>query len=258
MRRGAGRGREGSGDRRLEIVEAARRVALRHLLLVDGAIHLLEHLEELVDGIAREGVERHRRTCQLERTRRQGVDVGDPGIGTERGGETGSPSGEKELIRRRKARITPGNAEDPRVWRKGTHAGDVRGRQRRIELLLQAARADEELPSVGRRNDLELMCFGEIGTRRSIGVDDALRQQIQYLGSPRHVGGEEVIEAPVLSDDDDDVLDRRRRVALALLPGAHLAGEQRDEASPDDASVCIRGRHLPSSDPPSWRAHGGG
>src|SRR6266478_3105890 len=55
MRRAAGRRAVGRGNRRLEIVQAARWVSLRHMLFVDGAIHLLDHLEVLVDRVAGEG-----------------------------------------------------------------------------------------------------------------------------------------------------------------------------------------------------------
>src|SRR6266480_2779502 len=40
-------------------MQAARRIVLRNVLRVDGAIHLLVHLEELMNSIAGEGVVRH-------------------------------------------------------------------------------------------------------------------------------------------------------------------------------------------------------
>ena len=47
--------------------------------------------------------------------------------------------------------------------------------------------------------------------------DDAFGEQVVngLPGRLRHVGGEHVIEAAVLADDDDDVLDRRPRPGIA-------------------------------------------
>jgi hypothetical protein len=41
-------------------MQTAGRVSFRYVLLIDRAIHLLIHLEVLVDGIAGEGIKRHR------------------------------------------------------------------------------------------------------------------------------------------------------------------------------------------------------
>jgi len=92
-------------NRRLEIMETTRWVILRYVLGVDGTIHLLYHLEVLMDGVAGEGVERHVRTCQLERSRRQGVDVGNANIRAEREAQTRTPGAEEALICRWQARI---------------------------------------------------------------------------------------------------------------------------------------------------------
>ena len=69
--RGRSGGRVGRGDRRLQVVQAAGRVAARDVLAVDRAIHLLIHLEELMDGVGRVGVVRHGRAGHLERAGRQ-------------------------------------------------------------------------------------------------------------------------------------------------------------------------------------------
>jgi hypothetical protein len=59
------------------------------------------------------------------------------------------------------------------------------------------------------------MCLLEIGPGNrvlaGIELDDALRQQVHHAlaGAFGHVGREHVVEAAVLADDDDDVLDRR-------------------------------------------------
>ena len=58
------------------------------------------------------------------------------------------------------------------------------------------------------------MGLGEIRTWRAIGIDDAFGQEIQHLLSLVfwHISGEEVIEAAILADDDDNVLDRGGRL----------------------------------------------
>src|SRR5262249_48299092 len=58
---------------------------------------LLPHLEELVDRVGGERVERHGRSGQLERARRQRVHVGDARVGTERGGGGGPAGGGQGL-----------------------------------------------------------------------------------------------------------------------------------------------------------------
>src|SRR5215813_12059158 len=69
----------------------------------DRAIHLLVHLEELMDGVARVGVIRHGRAGHLEGTGRQRVDVGDAGVGAGLVGQPGAASAEQELVLRRQA-----------------------------------------------------------------------------------------------------------------------------------------------------------
>src|SRR5262249_48299093 len=98
-------------------------------------------------------------------------------------------------------------------------AADVGRWRGRIERLVGRLGADEELAEVRRRHQLELVALGEVRARRAVGLDDALRQQVQRLLVPagRHVGGEDMIEAAVLADDDDDVLDRARRLARPLV-----------------------------------------
>jgi hypothetical protein len=53
--------------------------------------------------------------------------------------------------------------------------------------------------------------FCKLRPRAAVTIDDTLRQQIAYCGARfRPVGAEKVVEADVLSDDDDQVLNRRR------------------------------------------------
>src|SRR5581483_6728115 len=81
------------------------RIASRDVLVVDGAIHLLVHLEELMDGVARVGVIGHGRAGHLEGARRQRVDVGDARIRSQSGRQAGSTCAEQELIGWRKAGV---------------------------------------------------------------------------------------------------------------------------------------------------------
>jgi len=67
-RRAAGGRTVGGVDRRLEIMETTCRVVLRNVLRVDGAIHLLDHLEVLMDGVAGVGVKRQVQPGQLKGT----------------------------------------------------------------------------------------------------------------------------------------------------------------------------------------------
>src|ERR1700730_19382590 len=105
MRRAAGRRVERGRNRRLEIVQTTGWVVPRQMLRVNGAIHLLVHLEILMDCVAGEGVVGHRRASQLEWSRWERVDVRNPGIRTERRGQAGASGCEEELILRRQARI---------------------------------------------------------------------------------------------------------------------------------------------------------
>src|SRR5438876_11994009 len=54
------------------------------------------------------------------------------------------------------------------------------------------------------------MGLGKVGTRRAIRVDDAFGEKIANSVSAMlgHVGGEDVIESPIFTNDDDDMLNR--------------------------------------------------
>src|ERR1700730_12217527 len=88
--------------------------------------------------------------------------------------------------------------------------------------------AAEEFAAIGGGGDLVLMRPGKMTSRRARGRDDVLGQQVEYslLFVSGHVSREQVIEAAILTDDDDHVLDRRgsldhidRRVGIGSLHG---------------------------------------
>ena len=101
------------------------------------------------------------------------------------------------------------------------HAGEIRRRQGLVEHLARRAGADEEVArAVRRRDDLELMPLGEIRPGRAVSLDDALRQQVEHalVLALRHIGREQMVEAAVLADDDDHVLDRTRGLGSCRRP----------------------------------------
>jgi hypothetical protein len=75
---------------------------------------------------------------------------------------------------------------------------------------------------IGRRNDLELVRIGEIRPRRAIRIDDAFRQKVQHLLILFCwlIGGEKVIEAPILADDDNDMFGVAVGIASTALSGS--------------------------------------
>src|SRR5580692_1691068 len=70
-------------------------------------------------------------------------------------------------------------------------------------------------------------------------LDDALREKVVHrFAFLRHVGCEHMVEAAVLADDHDDVLDRRSSPTLAARRGIHYRGaerqlRERERAEPD-------------------------
>src|SRR5580704_13176817 len=111
-------------------METTCRVILRYVFCVDGAIHLLDHLEVLMDGVAGESVERHSWASHLERSRWERVDISDPRVRTEREAEAGAPGSEEELILGREARVATRDAQNGRVRRHRTDAAHIGRRQR--------------------------------------------------------------------------------------------------------------------------------
>jgi hypothetical protein len=105
-----------------------------------------------------------------------------------------------------------------------------------------------------RRFDEGLLRRG-VGHRHSARVDDALRQKIGHrLAMTRPIRSENVIEGPILADQHNDVLDRRRRVALVFTivvigcsRQARDRGDQRAAKSrrhPQAISVVRVSKHL--------------
>ena len=231
-------------------MQAAGRVAAGHVLPVDGAIHLLIHLEELMDGVGRVGVIRHGRAGHLEGAWRQRVDVGDADVGADSVGQPGAAGAEQELVLRRQARIATRNRQDEGD-RRILHAAEIRRRQGLVEEFTRRAGADEEVAgAVRRRGDLELMALGEIRPGRAVGLDDALRQQVEHALVPvlRHIGREQMIEAAVLADDDDNVLDRTlgRDLVDGLVGIGGVAGRDAGERRGGKCRETSRGTPRPS------------
>ena len=249
-RHGERRGCEGGGDRRLQVVQAAGRVAPGDVLPVDGAIHLLIHLKKLMDGVGRVGVIRHARAGHLEGAGRQRVDVGDARVGADIVGQPGAAGAEQELVLRRQARIAARDRQDEGD-RRILHAGEIRRRQGLVEHLARRAGADEEVAGAVRwRDDLELMPLGEIRPGRAVGLDDALRQQVEHalVLALRHIGREQMVEAAVLADDDDHVLDRTRGLDLVdgLVGIGGVAGRDAGERRGGKCREASRGAPRPS------------
>jgi len=65
-----------------------------------------------MDGVSGEGIEWHCRSSQLDRPRRESVDVGNANIGTECEAQTGTPGAKQELIGSWQAWIAPRDAEN--------------------------------------------------------------------------------------------------------------------------------------------------
>src|SRR5262249_3938650 len=199
---------------------------------------------------------------------RQGGYVSDAGIRAERVGQAGAAGTIEKLSGGRQTGIAARDAEYEGV-RWVLHAGDVGRRQEAVEHLARSAGADEEIArTVGRRRDLELMRAGEVRSWRAIGFDDALGEQIAHpfiaLGD---IGCEQMIEAAVLADDDDDVLDwaRGRNLVDRLVRIGGVAGSNADERGRREQREARRGPARPSRDgshrdPPdfseTWRREG--
>ena len=69
-----------------------------------------------------------------------------------------------------------------------------------------------------------MLCFAEMRPRRAVWADDAFDQKVRNrISARRNMGAVEVIEALVLADNDDDVLDRagcRRAIRCGSRIGA--------------------------------------
>src|SRR5262249_49172254 len=89
----------------------------------------------------------------------------------------------------------------------------IRRRKKGIQLLVSKIGADEKLSAVGRGDDLILVPLREVRPRRAVGVHNALRQKVQdtFVLVRGLVGGKQMIETAILTDDDHDMLDRRSR-----------------------------------------------
>ena len=94
-------------------------------------------------------------------------------------------------------------------------------RQGRVAGLVLRGDRDE---IAGLARGRELLCFGEMRPRRAVRADDAFDQKVRNrIPARRNMGAVEVIEALVLADNDDDVLDRagcRRAIRCGTWIGA--------------------------------------
>src|SRR5262249_9387274 len=131
------------------------------------------HLEVLMNGVAREGVEWHVRAGHLEGPRWQVIDIGDADIGSERDVQSRAACAEEEFVRWRQARI-----DQAEVRRHRANATQIRRRQRSVELLLCHIGTNEEFAAIRRRHDLELLCLAEIWAGRTVPIDNALREKV--------------------------------------------------------------------------------
>jgi hypothetical protein len=129
--RAAGRGRVSRGDGGLQVVQAACRIVFRHVLGVDGAIHLLIHLKELMDRIAGICIIGHRRSGDLEWAGRQRGDIGDANVWTFVVRKASAAGIVEEPVRSWQTRVTAhcGEAE----VRRKLHAVNIGRRQRGVE-----------------------------------------------------------------------------------------------------------------------------
>ena len=70
------------------------------------------------------------------------------------------------------------------------------------------------------------MGLGKVGTRRAIRVDDAFGEKIanSFSAMLRHVGGKDVIEAAIFTNDDDDMLNRAGGLDAIACPVGIIIG----------------------------------
>src|SRR5690349_9510725 len=70
------------------------------------------------------------------------------------------------------------------------------------------------------------MGLAKVGARRAIRVDDAFGEKIanSFSAILRHVGGEDVIEAAIFTDDDDDMLNRAGGLDAIASPVGIIIG----------------------------------
>ena len=155
-----------------------------------GAAGLLPHLKEAVHRISRDGVRAAVRHVlrDLERT-------------------VGQPERKPQI---RQPQVNQG------LWQDGLWQPNVAATARGVEGV-----------GAGGIGGFALCSQGVVGARRTIGIDDALGQQVtDALPGLGLVGAKEAVEGVVLADDHNHVLDRRAGVAIVgVCPTAGADGD---------------------------------
>ena len=207
--------READVHERIEVAQATGGIGSGRV--AHAAVRLLPHLVEAMARVPRVGVVRHRGAGELERPVGQVRRVGHARVDAPRwqaggaGGQEDEVTGLEVELGRRSAHRREGRRR--RIARRRVSSERVRRGQRGVRRL--DGRADVE----GRlRRHRELTSEREVRPGGAIGVDDGLGHEVpDGLAMLRPVRAEDVVEAPVLGDDDDDVLDRCLRVLVRFL-----------------------------------------
>src|SRR5258708_38936569 len=88
----------------------------------------------------------------------------------------------------------------------------MRRRQRGVERLVIEIRAAEEMSDVRCGGNLALVRLGKSRAGSPVRVDDLFGEEILNLIFPvlGYIGREQMVEAAIFANNDDDVLDRAR------------------------------------------------
>ena len=96
---------------------------------------------------------------------------------------------------------------------------------------------------------------GEVGAGGSVGVDDALGEQVgDGIAAGGLVGGEDVVEGAVFADDHDDVFDGSGGLGFAsgFLSGGR---KRRSEVGDDREKTDANSKVLPGLGQETWCRH---
>jgi hypothetical protein len=161
-------------------------------------------------------------------------DAGDAGVGRRRG-QAGRAGREVRIVARRQTGFgLLGQRHGGQALRKLPAGFRSAGQRRRHQVIgerLRGRAQQEHIPHILRLQLLPQLVVGALD-RVLVGIqrDDAFGEQVaDGLPGRGRIGGKHVIEAAVLADDDDDVLDRRFREVVAR--GRPLPDEARSRPS---------------------------